>query len=157
MTKLELAKSRLDDVKVLLRYLSFLRNNGFSEIGTGKLLGQAKILSEIISSQTVNADLRMKNEHENLQTKNLESFKAYTPVVGEISTNDDSNELSDALVASAGTSNEIVNLPNQKRDKKNPINELLSRRRLFQLKRVKINKPSWQGKIKMIKFINDWQ
>ncbi len=49
MITLELAKTKLNELNVLLRYLSFLQNNGFSDLGKGKILGQVQLLKELIS------------------------------------------------------------------------------------------------------------
>jgi hypothetical protein len=48
MITLELAKTKLSELNVLIRYLSFLQNNGFSDLGKGKLLGQVQLLKELI-------------------------------------------------------------------------------------------------------------
>lgn len=49
MITLELAKTKLGELNVLIRYLSFLQNNGFSDLGKGKILGQIQLLKELIS------------------------------------------------------------------------------------------------------------
>ena len=49
MITLELAKTKLNELNVLIRYLSFLRNNGFSDLGKGKILGQVQLLKELIN------------------------------------------------------------------------------------------------------------
>lgn len=49
MITLELAKTKLNELNVLIRYLSFLQNNGFSDLGKGKILGQVQLLKELIS------------------------------------------------------------------------------------------------------------
>lgn len=48
---LELAKTKLDELNVLIRYLPFLQNNGFSDLGKGKILGQAQLLKELINEE----------------------------------------------------------------------------------------------------------
>jgi hypothetical protein len=48
MITLELAKTKLNELNVLVRYLPFLQNNGFSDIGRGKILGQVQLLKELI-------------------------------------------------------------------------------------------------------------
>ena len=50
MITLELAKTKLNELNVLIRYLSFLQNNGFSDLGKGKILGQVQLLKELISA-----------------------------------------------------------------------------------------------------------
>ena len=49
MITLELAKTKLNELNVLIRYLSFLQNNGFSDLGKGKVLGQVQLLKELIN------------------------------------------------------------------------------------------------------------
>ena len=49
MITLELAKTKLNELNVLIRYLSFLQNNGFSDLGKGKILGQVQLLKELIN------------------------------------------------------------------------------------------------------------
>lgn len=49
MITLELAKTKLNELNVLIRYLSFLQNNGFSDLGKGKILGQIQLLKELIN------------------------------------------------------------------------------------------------------------
>jgi hypothetical protein len=51
MITLELAKTKLGELNVLIRYLSFLQNNGFSDLGKGKILGQAQLLRELINEE----------------------------------------------------------------------------------------------------------
>ncbi|MGA7368245.1 MAG: hypothetical protein WBX01_03885 [Nitrososphaeraceae archaeon] len=46
---MELAKTKLNELNVLIRYLTFLQNNGFSDLGTGKILGQIQLLKELIN------------------------------------------------------------------------------------------------------------
>lgn len=49
MITLELARTKLSELNVLIRYLSFLQNNGFSDLGKGKILGQVQLLKELIN------------------------------------------------------------------------------------------------------------
>lgn len=51
MITLELAKTKLNELNVLVRYLSFLQNNGFSDLGKGKILGQVQLLKELINEE----------------------------------------------------------------------------------------------------------
>lgn len=47
----EEAKAKLLDCKVLLRYMVFLQNNGFSDCGKGQILGQAELLEEYLREE----------------------------------------------------------------------------------------------------------
>jgi hypothetical protein len=47
----EEAKAKLLDCKVLLKYMVFLQNNGFSDCGKGQILGQAALLEEYLKEE----------------------------------------------------------------------------------------------------------
>jgi hypothetical protein len=47
----EEAKSKLLDCKVLLKYMVFLQNNGFSDCGKGQIMGQAALLEEYLKEE----------------------------------------------------------------------------------------------------------
>jgi hypothetical protein len=43
------AKSRLDEFRILLKYMPFLQKNGFSDCGRGQIMGQMSLLQEFLS------------------------------------------------------------------------------------------------------------
>ena len=47
----EEAKAKLLDCKVLLKYMVFLQNNGFSDCGKGQIMGQAALLEEYLKEE----------------------------------------------------------------------------------------------------------
>jgi hypothetical protein len=42
------ARTKLVDYDILLKYMAFLQNNGFSDCGKGQILGQASLLQEYL-------------------------------------------------------------------------------------------------------------
>jgi hypothetical protein len=59
----ENAKARLEEFRVLLKYMPFLQKNGFSDCGRGQIMGQMSLLQEFLSETAQN------NEVLNLQYK----------------------------------------------------------------------------------------
>ncbi len=47
----EEAKTKLLDCKILLKYMAFLQNNGFSDCGKGQIMGQAALLEEYLKEE----------------------------------------------------------------------------------------------------------
>ena len=47
----EEAKTKLLDCKILLKYMVFLQNNGFSDCGKGQIMGQAALLEEYLKEE----------------------------------------------------------------------------------------------------------
>ncbi|HEX7207077.1 MAG TPA: hypothetical protein VF233_02780, partial [Nitrososphaeraceae archaeon] len=47
----EEAKAKLLDCKILLKYMVFLQNNGFSDCGKGQIMGQAALLEEYLKEE----------------------------------------------------------------------------------------------------------
>ena len=43
------AKIRLDEYRILLKYMPFLQKNGFSDCGRGQIMGQMSLLQEFLS------------------------------------------------------------------------------------------------------------
>jgi len=87
MITLELAKTKLNELSVLIRYLSFLQNNGFSDLGKGKILGQMQLLKELIneggesqeySEEATQATTSTSNQEEGANTNN---FSTLTPTL----------------------------------------------------------------------------
>jgi hypothetical protein len=72
MITLELAKTKLDELNVLVRYLSFLQNNGFSDLGKGKILGQVQLLKELINEEGKDPEYSEEVTQETSSTSNHE-------------------------------------------------------------------------------------
>jgi hypothetical protein len=86
MITLELAKTKLSELNVLIRYLSFLQNNGFSDLGKGKILGQAQLLRELINedgeNQENNDDIAPEiSSASNNETANSNNFNTVAPTL----------------------------------------------------------------------------
>jgi hypothetical protein len=86
MITLELAKTKLNELNVLIRYLSFLQNNGFSDLGKGKILGQAQLLRELINedgeNQENNDDISPEiSSASNNETANSNNFNTVAPTL----------------------------------------------------------------------------
>ncbi|MCC2649661.1 MAG: hypothetical protein K0R16_2467 [Nitrososphaeraceae archaeon] len=48
MISIEKARDKLADYNVLLKHMSFLQSNGFSDCGRGQILGQIALLQEYL-------------------------------------------------------------------------------------------------------------
>jgi hypothetical protein len=86
MITLELAKTKLSELNVLIRYLSFLQNNGFSDLGKGKILGQAQLLRELINeegeNQENNDDITQEiSSASNNESANSNNFNTVAPTL----------------------------------------------------------------------------
>ncbi len=87
MITLELAKTKLNELNVLIRYLSFLQNNGFSDLGKGKILGQVQLLKELINEGGERLDYNEEVTQETSSTSNREegananNFNTVTPTL----------------------------------------------------------------------------
>ena len=87
MITLELAKTKLNELNVLIRYLSFLQNNGFSDLGKGKILGQVQLLKELINeggerleyNEDVTQETSSTSNHE--EGANTNTFNTVTPTL----------------------------------------------------------------------------
>ena len=51
MFSIQKAKEKLADCNVLLRYMTFLQNNGFSDYGKGQIMGQVALLKEYLEDE----------------------------------------------------------------------------------------------------------
>jgi hypothetical protein len=54
MPSIEKIKEKLGDYNVLLKYMDFLQNNGFSDYGRGHIVGQIELLEEYLSEAREN-------------------------------------------------------------------------------------------------------
>jgi hypothetical protein len=86
MITLELAKTKLSELNVLIRYLSFLQNNGFTDLGKGKILGQAQLLRELINEEGENQEnndviTQEISSTSNNETANSNNFNAVAPTL----------------------------------------------------------------------------
>lgn len=91
----EEAKSKLLDCKVLLKYMVFLQNNGFSDCGKGQIMGQAALLEEYLKEEeqkqykgTFDKQHKQTEEHEKQTiTKSTEEVAKISETFRENTTN----------------------------------------------------------------------
>ena len=87
MITLELAKTKLNELNVLIRYLPFLQNNGFSDLGKGKILGQVQLLKELINEQgerlECSEEIPQETDSASIQEEgtNTNSYNTITPTL----------------------------------------------------------------------------
>jgi hypothetical protein len=77
----ENAKARLDEFRILLKYMPFLQKNGFSDCGRGQIMGQMSLLQEFLSETQTSEEIF------NLQYKES--------IIPNIPNNNNSDSLSD--------------------------------------------------------------
>ena len=53
----ENAKARLEEFRILLKYMSFLQKNGFSDCGRGQIMGQMSLIQEFLSESQTNDEI----------------------------------------------------------------------------------------------------
>lgn len=89
----ENAKARLEEFRILLKYMSFLQKNGFSDCGRGQIMGQMSLIQEFLSESNTNDEIL------NLQYKD--------PVITNVpNINNPSNSISDTSQYYTSTNNE---------------------------------------------------
>ncbi|HEU5461787.1 MAG TPA: hypothetical protein VFU79_05900 [Nitrososphaeraceae archaeon] len=92
----EKANARLEEFRILLKYMPFLQKNGFSDCGRGQIMGQMSLIQEFIS------DSQTHDEILNLQYKD--------PVLTNApNINNPSNSMSDTPQNYTFTNNETNN------------------------------------------------
>jgi hypothetical protein len=90
----ENAKARLEEFRILLKYMPFLQKNGFSDCGRGQIMGQMSLLQEFLSETQTSEEIL------NLQYKD-----SIMPSVSNIN-NNTSDSISDTSQYYATTNNE---------------------------------------------------
>jgi hypothetical protein len=53
----ENAKARLEEFRILLKYMPFLQKNGFSDCGRGQIMGQMSLMQEFLSESQTDDEL----------------------------------------------------------------------------------------------------
>ena len=53
----ENAKARLEEYRILLKYMSFLQKNGFSDCGRGQIMGQMSLIQEFLSENQTSDEI----------------------------------------------------------------------------------------------------
>ena len=89
----ENAKARLEEFRILLKYMSFLQKNGFSDCGRGQIMGQMSLIQEFLS--------------ENQTSDEILDLQYKDPVITNVpNINNPSHSISDAPQYYTTTSNE---------------------------------------------------
>jgi hypothetical protein len=89
----ENAKARLEEFRILLKYMPFLQKNGFSDCGRGQIMGQMSLIQEFLSESQTNDEIL------NLQYKD--------PVIPHVpNITNPSNSISDTPQYYTSTNNE---------------------------------------------------
>ena len=89
----ENAKARLEEFRILLKYMPFLQKNGFSDCGRGQIMGQMSLIQEFLSESQTNDEIL------NLQYKD--------PVITNVpNINNPSHPISDTSQYYTSTNNE---------------------------------------------------
>jgi hypothetical protein len=89
----ENAKARLEEFRILLKYMPFLQKNGFSDCGRGQIMGQMSLMQEFLSESQTDDEIL------NLQYKD--------PVITNVpNINNPSNSVSDPPQYYTSTNNE---------------------------------------------------
>jgi hypothetical protein len=89
----ENAKARLEEFRILLKYMSFLQKNGFSDCGRGQIMGQMSLIQEFLS--------------ENQTSDEILDMQYKDPVITNVpNINNPSHSISDAPQYYTTTSNE---------------------------------------------------
>jgi hypothetical protein len=82
----EEAKAKLLDCKILLKYMTFLQNNGFSDCGKGQIMGQAALLEEYLKEEEQKQYKRTFDEqHKHIEEHEKQIITKSTEEVGKIS------------------------------------------------------------------------
>jgi hypothetical protein len=82
----EEAKAKLLDCKILLKYMVFLQNNGFSDCGKGQIMGQAALLEEYLKEEEQKQYKGpFDKQHKHIEEHEKQIISKSTEEVGKIS------------------------------------------------------------------------
>jgi hypothetical protein len=70
MFSIQKAKEKLADCNVLLKYMTFLQNNGFSDYGKGQIMGQVALLKEYLEDGVEQKERDKEESKDNILTDN---------------------------------------------------------------------------------------
>ena len=91
----ENAKARLEEFRILLKYMPFLQKNGFSDCGRGQIMGQMSLLQEFLSETQTSEEIF-----------NLQYKESIIPNIPNNNNNNTSDSISDTSQYYASTNNE---------------------------------------------------
>jgi hypothetical protein len=70
MFSIQKAKEKLADCNVLLKYMTFLQNNGFSDYGKGQIMGQVALLKEYLEDGVEQKERDKEESKDNISADN---------------------------------------------------------------------------------------
>src|ERR687887_2070345 len=92
MFSIQKAKEKLADCNVLLKYMAFLQNNGFSDYGKGQIMGQVALLKEYLEDGVEQRERDKEESKDNILTDN-KMYKDKKGVEQQIVTTKDNNTM----------------------------------------------------------------
>ncbi len=89
MFSIQKAKEKLADCNVLLKYMAFLQNNGFSDYGKGQIMGQVALLKEYLEDGIEQKERDKEESKDSILTDNNKMYKDKKVVEQQIATTKD--------------------------------------------------------------------
>lgn len=89
MFSIQKAKEKLADCNVLLKYMAFLQNNGFSDYGKGQIMGQVALLKEYLEDGVEQKERDKEEFKDSILTDNNKTYKDRKVVEQQIVTTKD--------------------------------------------------------------------
>ena len=89
MFSIQKAKEKLADCNVLLKYMAFLQNNGFSDYGKGQIMGQVALLKEYLEDGVEQKERHKEEFKDSILTDNNKMYKDRKVVEQQIVTTKD--------------------------------------------------------------------
>ena len=90
MFSMQKAKEKLADCNVLLKYMSFLQNNGFSDYGKGQIMGQIALLREYLEDGVEEKQREKEESKDNIVFSENKMYKDKKGVEQQLVTTKDS-------------------------------------------------------------------
>jgi hypothetical protein len=72
MLSIEKAREKILECNVLLKHMTFLQNNGFSDYGRGQIIGQIALLKEYLGESEVEREQQNENNREAYRMNTLD-------------------------------------------------------------------------------------
>lgn len=176
---IEEAKTRLVDYNILLKYMSFLQNNGLSECGKGQIIGQISLLQEYLEKeggreQGNNNDKSYQQQQKEQEKQQQVTIKDAAGKVGKIMTEAvQENDVNNTTSSKSGLLRQVESLIDKAKDttieENNEINyTTIDHSNKWQLQqketgggvRANNNKEtdeSWINKIKRATEVENWR
>jgi hypothetical protein len=153
------AKSRLDEFRILLKFMPFLQKNGFSDCGRGQIMGQMSLLQEFLSqNQSTEEALNLQYSESSISNNNTtesisDPLEYYPSVHNELKSpesvkDDNSFDLDSILLESDSTNESDDNKLETSRWLRPFKNEDPVKKRLFDTFEKNEVTQSWKEKIR---------